>query len=48
MLDGRHTGFSTDRLIALLNALQIDVEIILRPQSKNRGGRGTVRVRTAV
>lgn len=48
MVDGRHTGVSTDRLIAMFNALQIDVEIILRPQTKNRGGRGTVRVRTAV
>lgn len=48
LVHGRHTGFSTDRLIALLNALQIDVEIILRPQGKTRGGRGTVRVRQAV
>ena len=48
LIHGRHTGFSTDRLIALLNALRVDVEIVLRPQNKNRGQPGTVRVRQAV
>ncbi len=48
LVNGRHTGFSADRLIALLNALEIDVEIILRPPHKGRGQRGTVRVRQAV
>ncbi|MBI4578345.1 MAG: XRE family transcriptional regulator [Planctomycetes bacterium] len=44
LMRGRFTGFSVDRLIALLNALQIDVEIILRPHEHDRGGRGNVRV----
>ncbi|MCI0680503.1 MAG: helix-turn-helix domain-containing protein [Gemmataceae bacterium] len=48
LVHGRHTGFSADRLIALLNALQVDVEIVLRPQRKSRGKHGTVRVRQAV
>ena len=29
----RPTGFSTDRLLALLTALDIDVDIVLRPAS---------------
>ena len=29
----RPTGFSTDRLLALLTALDIDVDIVLRPTS---------------
>ena len=48
LVRGRHTGFSVDRLIALLNALQIDVEITLRPRRQSQGPRGTVRVRRAV
>jgi predicted XRE-type DNA-binding protein len=48
LVHGRPTGFSTDRLIALLNALEIDVEIILRPQRQGQGQRGAVRVRHAV
>lgn len=47
LVNGRHTGFSADRLIALLNALEVDVEIILRPRHKCRGRRGRVRVRQA-
>src|SRR5260370_42493150 len=34
LVNGRHTGFSPDRFIALLNKLQIDVEIVLRPHLK--------------
>jgi predicted XRE-type DNA-binding protein len=45
LVNGRHTGFSADRLIALLNALEVDVEIVLRPRHESRGQRGTVRVR---
>ena len=29
-MKGRATGFSTDRLLALLNALDFDVDIVLR------------------
>jgi predicted XRE-type DNA-binding protein len=44
--NGRVTGYSTDRLIALLNALEVDVDIVVRP--RKQGGRhvpGLVRVR---
>lgn len=44
LMHGRFTGFSTDRLIALLNALEIDVDIVLRPHSEPGGHRGIVRV----
>ena len=47
LVNGRHTGFSADRLIALLSKLQIDVEIVLRPRLKFAGHRGTIRVREA-
>ncbi|MEQ1718575.1 MAG: helix-turn-helix transcriptional regulator [Hyphomicrobium sp.] len=33
LIKSRPTGFSTDRLLALLTALDIDVDIILRPAS---------------
>ena len=33
LLKRRPTGFSTDRLLALLTALDIDVDIVLRPAS---------------
>jgi predicted XRE-type DNA-binding protein len=49
LMNARVTGFSTDRLIALLNALEVDVDIVVRP--KNIGARhqpGVVRVREAV
>jgi predicted XRE-type DNA-binding protein len=44
--NGRVTGYSTDRLIALLNALAADVDIVVRPR-KQSGRRvpGLVRVR---
>ncbi len=48
LVNGCHTGFSADRLIALLNTLEVDVEIILRPQTKTPRRRGTVRVKEAV
>ena len=47
LVRGRHTGLSADRLIAILNTLAVDVEIVLRPQSESQGRRGTVRVRQA-
>lgn len=33
LMKSRSTGFSTDRLLALLTALDIDVDIVLRPAS---------------
>ena len=48
LVNGRHTGFSADRLMALLNALEIDVDIILRPARNATGRRGSIRVREAV
>jgi len=48
-MNGRYTGYSTDRLIALLNALDVDVEIVVRPRSENESPRrGSVRVMEAV
>ena len=32
LVNGRPTGFSTDRLIALLNALDLDVNISIQPR----------------
>lgn len=45
LMKGRFTGFSAERLIALLNALELDVEIVVRPRpSKQASPRGQVRV----
>ena len=44
LMHGRFTGFSIDRLITLLTALEIDVDIVLRPHSENSSHRGMVRV----
>ena len=33
LMRGRPTGFSTDRLLAMLNALNLDVDIVVRPAS---------------
>ena len=44
LMHGRFTGFSIDRLITLLTALEIDVDIVLRPHSENGSHRGMVRV----
>ena len=30
-MKNRPTGFSTDRLLAMLNALDLDIDIIVRP-----------------
>jgi predicted XRE-type DNA-binding protein len=46
LLGARHTGFSGDRLLALLNRLAVDVEIVLHSQ-QSRGEKGTIKVREA-
>lgn len=45
---GRHSEFSADQLMMLLNALEVDVEIVLRPRSGPEGQRGTIRVLAGV
>ena len=47
LTNGRFTGFSVERLLELLNALAVDVEIVLRPGSTRGGRRGTVKVLAA-
>lgn len=46
LMKGRFTGFSAERLIALLNALEMDVEIVVwpRPHQHKAARRGRVRV----
>lgn len=44
LMNGHFTGFSADRLMALLNALGVDVEITLRSQDQHKGRRGIIRV----
>ena len=45
LMKGRFTGFSAERLITLLNALEMDVEIVVRPRPpKPVSRRGKVRV----
>jgi predicted XRE-type DNA-binding protein len=45
LMSGRYTGYSTVRLIAILNALEVDVEIVIRPRSLNgKHCRGSVRI----
>lgn len=44
LMQGKYTGFSTDRLLSLLTALDVDVEIILRPRERMKANSGTVRV----
>ena len=47
--NGRVTGYSTDRLIALLNELAVDVDIVVRPRKQGRSHTpGLVRVRQFV
>ena len=48
LMNARFTGYSTDRLIALLNALEVDVDIVVRPRKQTqRHEPGVVRVRQA-
>jgi predicted XRE-type DNA-binding protein len=46
LMSGRFTGFSLNRLLALLIALDVDVEIVLRARSggKGRRAKGAIRV----
>ncbi len=48
LMRGRFAGFSADRLIALLNAVDVDVDIVLRPHGDEIGRRGKVRVMQAI
>jgi predicted XRE-type DNA-binding protein len=48
LMRGRFTGFSADRLITLLNAVKVDVDIVLRPHEDDQGRRGKVRVMEAL
>jgi predicted XRE-type DNA-binding protein len=46
LMNGRHTGYSINRLITLLNALEVDVDIVVRPRKNSRTHRpGIIRVR---
>ena len=46
LMNARFIGYSTDRLISLLNALGVDVDIIVRPKKDSRlHPAGIVRVR---
>jgi predicted XRE-type DNA-binding protein len=45
LMNGRYTGYSVERLLAILNALEVDVDILLRPRSSEAGHRrGSVRI----
>jgi len=45
LMNGRYTGYSVDRLLALLNALEVDIDIVMRPRHRGRIFRpGVVRV----
>jgi hypothetical protein len=45
LMNGRYSGYSVDRLMALLNALEVDIDIIVRPKHHSRTLRsGIVRV----
>ncbi len=46
LLNGRISGFSLERLVRFLNALDRDVEIVVKPRSRSRGRAG-VRVRVS-
>ncbi len=46
LMNGRHSGYSIDRLLAFLNALEVDIDIIVRPKHHGRAiRRGIVRVK---
>jgi predicted XRE-type DNA-binding protein len=45
LVNGRLAGFSVERLLGLLNALEVDVDIVVRPRQRGRrSGPGVVRV----
>lgn len=46
LMNAKFTGYSTDRLIALLSALEVDVDILVRPRKQSALHKpGVVRVR---
>jgi len=48
LMAGRHSGFSMERMLSLLNALEVDVDIVVRSRTHRRKARGgTVRVMAA-
>ena len=48
LMGGRYTGYSVERLLALLNALEVDIDIIVRPKPHRRKiSLGVVRVTAA-
>jgi len=49
LMNARFSGYSTDRLIAILNALAVDVEIVLRPRNgASAQASGAVRIREVI
>ena len=45
LMSGCYTGYSVDRLLSLLNALEVDIDIVVRPKHHRRKIRpGVVRV----
>lgn len=45
LMNGRHTGYSVERLISILNALEMDIDIVVRPKVSRHGHRpGVVRI----
>lgn len=45
LMAGRHTGYSMARLLTLLNALEVDIDIVIRPKLRGRHPhRGVVRI----
>jgi len=46
LMNARFTGFSTDRLISLLSALEVDIDIVVSPRrNKTDHTPGVIRVR---
>ena len=45
LMKGRRSGFSTDRLLAILTALDLDVDIVVRPANPEIHGRVRVEER---
>jgi len=49
LMNGRHTRYSVEKLMALLNALEVDIDIVVRPKHHGRTIRpGVMRVLEAV
>jgi len=45
LMSGRYSGYSVDRLFGILNAMDVDVDIVLRPRrEQGRHAYGVVRV----